>query len=78
MKTYFDKETKKYVSFKPIQYWSGLKDYITQEYIYSGDSFRVLNARGHSEPVYLTCSDYICNQANTWIYQKFFKIELIK
>lgn len=78
MNTYLEKTTLKHVSFKPESYWSGLIDSETKEYIFTGDVFLILNARGHSQPVQLTCTDYIASQANTRYYQKYAKIKLVK
>lgn len=72
MKTYFDKDTQKWVSYKLKSYWSGMVD-IYGKKIYFGDTYRVLNARGCNNPVTLRCDEYTCFYANTWLYTKYFK-----
>lgn len=39
MKTYFDKDTQQWVSFKPRAFWLGINDFYTNEKIYSDDDF---------------------------------------
>lgn len=72
MKTYFDKDTQKWVSYKPESYWSGMVD-IYGKKIYLGDTYQVLNARRNNNPVTLRCSEYTCFLANTWLFTKYFK-----
>lgn len=72
MKTYFDKDTQKWVSYKPKSYWSGMVD-IYGKRIYLGDTYQILNARGCNNPVTLRCSESICFIANTWLYTEYFK-----
>ena len=72
MKTYFDKDTQKWVSYKPESYWSGMVD-IYGKRIYLGDIYQVLNARGCNNPVTLRCDEYTCFLASTWLYTKYFK-----
>ena len=72
-KTYLTRDNK-WVSNKPDSYWSGLVDYYTGEKIYTWELFVTENARGHSKPVILTCTDYIASQAHTWLYREYFII----
>ena len=39
MKTYFDKDTQQWVSYKPRAFWLGINDLITKEKIYSDEDF---------------------------------------
>ena len=75
MRTWYDYDLKKWVSNKPIKYYSGLKCSFTGEMIFRGDLFLVLNARGHDKPVKREMSDGIATQTGTYIYRKYFKIK---
>lgn len=72
MKTYFDKDTQKWVSYKPEYYWSGMID-IYGKKIYLGDTYQVLNARGCNNPVTLRCDEYTCFHASTRRSTKHFR-----
>ena len=39
MKTYFDKDTQQWVSYRPRAFWLGINDFLTKEKIYSDDDF---------------------------------------
>lgn len=73
MKTYLNKDTGLWQSNKPVSYWSGLVD-VAGNKIFTTDTFFILNAVGHKQPVELVCTDYISWQANTYYYQKVFKL----
>ena len=76
MKTYLDKQTHKWVSYKPTYYWSGLLD-INNNKIFVGDTFKVLNAAGHNKPIILECTDDIANNGNVYYNNKQLKYLLI-
>lgn len=75
MRTWYDYYLKKWVPNKPIKYYSGLKCYFSGEMIFKEDSFLILNARGHEEPVELKMSEYLFKETGTYLYRKYFKIK---
>jgi hypothetical protein len=74
MRTYLDKDSNRWVSFKPDKYWSGLTCSITGDKIFTGDSFKIMNARGHDKPVVFNCPNCVYYDTGTWIYRNYFKI----
>ncbi len=77
MKTYLEKSTNKWISYKPESYWSGMTD-IYGKKIYLGDVYQVLNANGCDKPVIITCDEYCCITGNTYYSSSILKYKKIE